>query len=119
MEEVKRWWKQSLEDFDAAKFNLEGKKYKVAVFLSQQAVEKGLKALCLKKSKSLRRTHDLVSLARELSLSEEFVQGCKELSPAYMYTRYPDVIFIKDIKKEASKLVGMAEKILKWLEEKI
>ncbi len=68
---------------------------------------------------SLRRTHDLVSLARDLELSEEVIQDCKELSPAYMYTRYPDVILIKNIERESSKFIDITEKILKWLEKKI
>lgn len=117
--EIKRWWTQAKEDMDAAKFNLEGKKYKVAGFLAQQAVEKGLKSLYIKKFKSLRKTHDLVSLAKELELKQEVIQECKQLSPAYTYTRYPDVTPIKNIGEESIRLVEIAEKILEWLEKQI
>jgi len=117
--EVKKWWEQAKEDMDSAKFNLEGKKYKVASFLAQQAVEKAMKALYIKKFKSLKKTHDLVSLANELELEQEIIQECKQLSPAYTYTRYPDVTPIKNIKEESVRLVEIAEKILEWLEKKI
>ena len=117
--EVKKWWEQAKEDIDSAKFNLEGGKYKVASFLAQQAVEKALKALYIKKFKSLKKTHDLVSLAKELKLEQEIVQECKQLSPAYIYTRYPDVIPIKNIREESIRLVKIAEKILECLKEKI
>lgn len=49
--ETENWWKQAEEDLDSAQKNLEIKKYYLVAFLSQQAVEKGLKALILFKSK--------------------------------------------------------------------
>jgi len=40
-------------------------------------------------------------------MEQEIIQECKQLSPAYTYTRYPDVTPIKNIKE------------LEWLEKKI
>lgn len=44
---------------------------------------------------------------------------CKELSPAYTYTRYPDVVEIQDVGEVSEDLINHAEKIPKWIQEKI
>ena len=46
--EIENWWLQAEDDFDSAEKNFTIKKYHLVVFLCQQAVEKGLKALYLK-----------------------------------------------------------------------
>lgn len=115
--EIENWRKKALDDLETAKVNLENERYDAAAFYSQQSVEKALKALYIKKFKSLRKTHDLVLLARELKSPSEIVDLCKELSPAYTYTRYPDVTKIKDIKKVSKKLIEHAEEVLKWIKK--
>jgi len=47
--EVSRLWEQALEDLDTAKKLLEVEKYYASVFFAEQAVEKALKALFIKK----------------------------------------------------------------------
>ena len=59
-EEVKRWWSKAEDDFDKAEILFKNKKYDGAVFFCQQAVEKGLKALTLKKQNKIKKIHDLV-----------------------------------------------------------
>lgn len=49
--EVQNWLDQAADDFDGAEFNFRGKKYYIAAFLCQQAVEKALKALLIEKSR--------------------------------------------------------------------
>ena len=71
------------------------------------------------KFKELKKTHDLVVLARELKLPAKLVGYCKELSPAYVYTRYPDVVEVEDIERTAERLFGYAEEVIAWLEERI
>ena len=56
--EVKRWLKMSRDDFDSAQVNFDNKKYYVCVFLCQQSVEKGLKAIVIRKTGELFKVHD-------------------------------------------------------------
>ena len=59
--EIKNWSDQSNDDFDSAKFNFNGKKFYVAAFLCQQAVEKALKALFLYEKKGeVPQSHSLI-----------------------------------------------------------
>ncbi|MBK5190670.1 MAG: HEPN domain-containing protein [Methanosarcinales archaeon] len=58
-------------------------------------------------------------MATELNLPGYLVELCKELSPAYTYTRYPDVVEIQDVGEVSEDLINHAEKIPKWIQEKI
>ena len=118
-EDIQRWLDQAIEDLETARFNFKGDRYRAAAFFSQQAAEKALKALYIKRFKKLKKIHDLFILATELNLPKELVDLCKELSPAYTYTRYPDVIEIKDIEEVSEDLINHAEKIIKWIQERI
>ncbi len=91
MNEYERWFVQAQEDFDTACFNIKGKKWKAGVFFLQQAVEKALKSLVIKKFRKLTKTHDLLLLAREVAVPQNIADSCAKLNPAYGYTRYPDV----------------------------
>lgn len=117
--EINNWWKRAEKDLDTAEFNLKGKRYEAAAFFSQQAAEKALKALYIKKHKKIEKVHDLVMLARGLGLPGELIELCKELSPAYLYSRYPDVVAIKNIKSVSKKLLGHARKVVGWVEEQL
>ncbi|MBK5190671.1 MAG: HEPN domain-containing protein [Methanosarcinales archaeon] len=54
-EDIQRWWDRATEDLETAKFNFRGKKYRAAAFFSQQATEKALKALYIKRFRKLKR----------------------------------------------------------------
>ena len=82
---------QAKNDYDTAKFNFNGKKYNYAAFLCQQAVEKALKSLLLEKTGNIRKIHDLVELGKEVELSETLLGDVKQLTLAYIHSRYPDV----------------------------
>lgn len=122
-EEVTKWWKQSKADLDTAKSNFENEKYYAAVFFSQQAAEKALKALHIKEFKSFPKVHDLVFLSEKLGLPENITEKCDALSKVYTETRYPDLP--GDIPSEkfsvenSIEFVKMAEEVLKWLEKKL
>ena len=104
-EEIKKWWKKSRDDLEKAKILYRNKKYDGAVFYCQQAVEKGLKALELKKKQSIKRIHDLVELGKEVNLPENFLNYCKEITLSYIYARYPDVEEDKNISDTAKKFI--------------
>lgn len=118
-EEIRSWIDQAKKDFQAAKKNFDIKVYYVVAFLCQQAVEKGLKALYIKKFKELKKTHDLVALGNDVGLPKELIQYCKELSPAYIYTRYPDVIEFSNLDTVAKTFLVYTEEVLLWVEKKL
>ena len=122
-EEVKRWLELAERDFESARNNFGGGDYYVASLLCQQSVEKGLKALYLKKFKEIKKIHNLVILAEELKLPKKLVDICDKLNPIYIETRYPDVSGELPHKKytedRSQEDIKAAEKVLKWLKRKI
>ncbi len=119
MEEIKIWIKTAEKDLNAAEINIDNELYDYAAFLAQQAAEKALKALYLKKFKRIRKVHDLVALAKELDAPQELMQKCKELTPAYLYNRYPDVAPVENINEVAKDLLKYAEEIVAWVKQKL
>tara|TARA_Y100000310_G_scaffold337125_1_gene423384 strand:- start:1987 stop:2280 length:294 start_codon:yes stop_codon:yes gene_type:complete len=90
---------QANEDYDTAKYNFKGKRYKAAAFFCQQSAEKSLKALSLKKTDKIRKIHDLVELGKDVDISEDLLNKLKQLTLAYIYSRYPDVKQETNLKK--------------------
>ncbi|MBS3169571.1 HEPN domain-containing protein [Candidatus Woesearchaeota archaeon] len=113
-QEILNWWEQAGEDFKNAKLNYDGKAYYVAVFLCQQAVEKGLKAVfMIQKKESPGKTHSLVYLAKEIRVPKEFIDFLVSLTPEFVSTRYPDVsgeiparLYTDGLAKEILKKTG-------------
>lgn len=87
--EVKDWWLQAQSDLKAAHNSINSGNFDWACFQAQQAAEKALKALYLKKFKELRKVHDLVFLARKLQLPKNLSDYCVRLNKVYVETRYP------------------------------
>ena len=117
--EYKEWILQSEKELDVAKYNLNGGKMESGIFFLQQSAEKALKSLYIKKFKSLLRTHDLVILASKLNAPKQIIEYCKELTPAYSYTRYPDIPKVEDLELKISDLIKFAEEILRWVKKNI
>lgn len=118
-EEIKNWLEQAKHDLKVAEYNLNGSFLDPAVFYCQQSAEKALKSVYIKKFKNLIRVHDLVLLARKIKAPLKIIELCKELNPAYQYTRYPDVAPVNDLKEKAVKFIDSVKEILKWAEENI
>jgi len=117
-----KWWEHALKDIDTAKILYKIKKYDYSSFLCQQAAEKALKTLLLKKNYELIKTHDLVLLARKLNAPEYIIQLCKYLTPVYVETRYPDSgekKFKQFTSKETKQDLESMEKIVKWVKENL
>ena len=123
MEEVERWWKLAKDDLKSAKINYKTKQYYVCVFLCQQAVEKGLKALLIKKTNELIKIHDLIILGRKVDLPEDILALCDRLNSVYTDTRYGDVgmdLPSKRFNKDNSnEFLNLTQEILKWLKKNI
>lgn len=122
-EEIENWWKQAQIDFQSAEKNFEAKIYYVSVFLSQQAAEKGLKALYLAKKKNLIKTHNLLMLAKDLNAPANVVTASIELSPNYIITRYPTTgIAIPSelyTEKIAEAHLRQAKEVITWVKKSL
>lgn len=117
--EVERWWNQSIEDLETANILYKNKRYEAAAFYCQQSVEKALKALLMKRTGKMRRIHDLVELGSDINLPEEILDDLKELTMAYVYSRYPDVKQELDLKEKVSHFLDVSKKTLRWVEENL
>ena len=117
--EHKDWLKKADEDLDTAKFNITGGKISSGIFFLQQSAEKSLKAMYIKKFKTLFRTHDLEILAKRLKAPRQILEYCSELNPAYQYTRYPDIPQQKDINLRINDFIKYTEEIIKWVKKSI
>lgn len=86
--EISLWTQMAKDDLDSAKVNFDNKRYYVCAYLSQQAVEKALKALLIKKFKEIIKTHDLVFLAKKVGLSQDIISKCELINGIYIETKY-------------------------------
>lgn len=122
-EEVQRWWKQAQSDLRAAQDSVSSKSFDWACFQAQQAAEKGLKSLFLKKFEELRKVHDIVFLAEKLGAPPHITLLCSKLNKVYTETRYPDVgekiPAEKFSQKDAEDFVTIAKNILLWLQKEL
>ena len=118
-EEVKKWFQYAKEDYDTAKFNFEGKKYRAAAFLCQQSAEKALKAILLKKTGKIRKIHDLVELGKDISIPVNLLNDLKELTLAYIYSRYPDLKKEINLKEKVSYFLKVSKKTLQWVKKNL
>lgn len=119
MEEVERWFKKAKRDLKQAKDNFKIKNYDLSAFLCQQAIEKGLKSILLKKENKIKKIHDLIELGKSANLPNNFLEYCKEITHAYIYSRYPDIEEPKDIKEISSNFIKHTQEILKWINSQV
>lgn len=122
-EEIKNWLKQGEADLKSAKNCINSGDYYLAVFSSQQAVEKSLKAICLLKLKELLKGHSIIYLAQKIKVPREMLSGIRDLNPEYLSTRYPDMaagipaeLYDKNI---ADRHYKTAEEVVKWVKNQI
>ena len=118
-QEVRNWFQQAKEDLDAAEYNFRGARYRIAAFLCQQAVEKAFKALLLKKTGTIRKIHDLVELGKDLDIPNHLLAQVKELTLAYIYSRYPDVKQEPNLKEKTNQFLKSSKEAVQWVEENL
>jgi HEPN domain-containing protein len=118
-EEVERWLEKADEDLETAKYNLRGKMLNAAIFYSQQATEKALKALQIKKLNKFEKIHDLVKLAESVDANKRILDLCDQINPVYSVSRYPDVIGNKYSREEVEEILKSSKKVLEWVKEEI
>ena len=119
------WLNAGRHDLDWAKGSFDIQKFAGVCFLSQQIVEKSLKAFLYSKNEELRKIHDLdalLSLAIKHDKSfSKFKKVTATLSTYYLKTRYPDIGDISIFDKEdlAKEALNWAEEIFNFVKEKL
>ncbi len=123
-EELNKWTKQADHDLQMAKNIIEGGGYDTCAFLCQQALEKYLKALYIRKKKANPpKTHYLDELARDLACSDDLQAIAKELSADYMISRYPDAAnaapFEEYTEADAKAKLKKTKKAISWVRQQL
>jgi HEPN domain-containing protein len=122
MERSKDWLDEAIGDLEHARRDEEGGFYNWACFSAQQAAEKAVKAV-FQKMGAEAWGHSVADLLKELamkhSVPEELWDASLELDKAYIPTRYPNAHpsgspRSRYTKKEAVRLIGYAEGIVKF-----
>ncbi len=121
--EIENWWKQAEADLRKSGILLDSREFDGAVFYSQQAVEKALKALCLLKLREAPIGHSIIYLAQIIKVPKELLSGIRDLNPEYLVSRYPDMaagvpaeLYDEEI---ATKHKKTAEAVLTWVKKQI
>jgi AbiV family abortive infection protein len=120
-EVVKYWRTASKEDFDSAEILFENKKYHHALFFCHLSIEKTLKAIIVKSTKTAPPLiHDLVRLAEKakLPLNDSQMNELAEITTFNIEARYDDykLSFRKKAKRRFSlKYLEKTKEILQWL----
>jgi len=120
----KQWLEKATEDLTVARLVFKEEHTAHACFLSQQSMEKSLKAYLLARSNEYPRTHKLVDLLKEgerlNSGFAQFLSDCMVVDQYYIPTRYPDGIpggtpTGMPSNAEAQEAIEAAEKILQFV----
>jgi HEPN domain-containing protein len=122
--EAERLIRQGERDLLNAAKNVEIEAYEVAAFLSEQAVEKFLKAAwILWKAELPPHTHYLLELGRGLQMPEQLLRRLAFLNPDYTVSRYPDaangVPFELYDRPTALAKLAAAREVIEWVRSEI
>jgi HEPN domain-containing protein len=116
-----RWAEQARYDLDTARAMFDARRYLYVVFCCQQAVEKAIKSIIVKKTLEFPpRIHALLPLAEiaAIGLNENRTQFFRELSNYYIQTRYPEEIpalASKISEEQADTILKTTEETVQWL----
>ena len=115
------WVDQAQYDLETARAMLTSRRFLYVLFCCQQAVEKALKAVIVRRTGEMPpRVHNLLRLVEvaQVQPDQEQMRLLGELSAYYIQSRYPEEIkaagatITRDIADEAMK---KTEKILPWV----
>jgi len=117
-EEIKNWFNQAEKDMSAAEDSFNSENFEWASFQTQQAVEKALKSIYLKRYNKLIKSHDLTFLSRQINAPDEIISICSKINPSYIDTRYPDSA--KNYSEENTKeIITFGKEVLSWTEKNL
>lgn len=124
--DVKIWIEFAEYDLKSAKWQIEGKIYTSACYVSQQVAEKAFKALLLKHGKIPPKIHSLdrlTSILKRIKIDMSEIESmARELDKYYITTRYPGQYGGPEGlygEKDAIKAINAAEKILKFVKNRL
>jgi HEPN domain-containing protein len=123
-QEITVWWTQAQNDLRAAKKNIEIHEYNVSVFLCQQSLEKGLKALYFKIiNDNPGQTHSLIHLAKETQTPQKFHNFLRSMMSQFTATRYPDATIgiPSELYDEsfALEIFQETQEVINWISSKL
>ena len=124
-EVIKYWLTGSKEDFDSAEILYKNKKYHHALFFCHLSIEKMLKAIIVKSTKTAPPLiHDLVRLAERAGVPVNELQKNElaEITTFNIEARYDDykLSFRKKAKKQFSlKYLDKTKEMLQWLSKHV
>ncbi|OGW27202.1 MAG: hypothetical protein A2X59_03250 [Nitrospirae bacterium GWC2_42_7] len=124
-EKISHWTDSGNYDLKSAEFMQKSNRYVYTAFLCQQAIEKYLKAVYIKKnSKEAPRTHNLVYLIGllELEVSDDRLKLLTDLTGYYIEGRYPTYkqkVSKMLSKKVADNILSETKRTVKWLKSKL
>ncbi len=111
-------WAQARADLSTASLLREAGKYYAAVFFSQQAAEKSLKAVSLEAFGKTQRGHNLIAIADYLQAPLDIMNCAAELNADYFAALYPEAaggapcqLYNQD---SATRHLACAEQIVEW-----
>lgn len=123
------WLSEARDDFEAAEDLLKLKRYAKACFFAQQAAEKALKALLIKRCGVYERSHSvkvLLEKVREhgIEVPIELFESARILDRHYIPTRYPNAWpagapHEHYVERDATEAITHARKILEFVEREV
>lgn len=116
-DDPREWLNRARSNLAYAKAKTQGVYYEELCFQAQQAAEKALKAVCLKRSIQFPRTHNLVDLIRILEEQGVFippdVREAGRLTDFAVESRYPGLAE-PVTKEEYEAATRQAESVVAW-----
>lgn len=125
IEEGRRWLLQAKQDLEDARYNLEGKRYHIACFLSQQSAEKALKAFLYAKGEEMVWGHSVAELCKRATSLDKDLEKIRRMAATldkyYIPTRYPNglpggIPSEAFEKRDADRAIEIAEEVIKVIE---
>ncbi|HLD41761.1 MAG TPA: HEPN domain-containing protein [archaeon] len=117
--EAEKWLKIAKDDLEKAEILFRNSKFDGAAFYCEQSAEKALKAVQIEAKGKLRKIHDLVELGKDVSAPETIINKLKELTQAYIYSRYPDAPESSQLKEIVTGFFKDVKEVLLWSEKKL
>lgn len=116
------WADQAEEDLQTARIMYHSERWKYAIFMCQQTLEKSLKAIYMKKKMEFPpRIHNLFRLAEQIGkelFPVNYLEFFSEISLYYIQSRYPeDIEKMAEINssEKAGEVLHKTEEVMKWL----
>ena len=118
---AQRWSEQARYDLETAYAMLEAERYLYVLFCCQQALEKAMKSVIVKRTGTFPpRIHNLLRLieAAGIEIEPKYTEFLGELSAYYIQTRYPEEIesMGESINRHiAEKVLLETREVMEWL----